>query len=877
MPKLLRLQEGWLTIGLLALLLFSVTLSIQQAQWSDGLSILTPITLVALATGIILAKVSGVPRLLLDIVGLHIGLITILIAVASVITNPDLVTIQQKVHDILYRTGLWIGVALRREPSDDLLVFILSLALVAWVLAYSSAYFVFKSRQLWWALVPNAVALLINLSYSAINLNSYILIFIFAALLLMVRFNLILQEERWQRERVNYSPSLTWPFLWAGTAVSLVLALAMWFVPTTSPNSTLNTLWNRVNQPWVELQNTFSSLWAGVQGGNATIGGYSSFNDNFTMGGALNLSNQVALLVTSQDRQRLYWRAMTYDQYNGIGWKNTAPQTLTVLPDASSRLSLDPGQPLPVEDLARTPLTYTVQLISPKDDTIYAPSRPLELGLTSRLNISWRKLDAVYNVGTTAPLSVPLELRPLLGILEQSLQELNNPQPGTLDSGPGTDPIDLLLQTSLGPQITQQQDLLDRRGLKVTFDIIATPPQPTQPSEPGTLDPGSGTRDYVLDLRVSGEIPIYEDITSLHSPERLPAGHTYTATSLKSLATDQQLRETGALYPPWVVDRYLDLPATVPQRVRDIAEEIVTNAGATTPFDRAKALETYLRDNFTYNTAIPLPPAGSDRVDWFLFQNKEGYCEYYASAMIVMLRSLGIPSRMASGYAPGELDPATGVFTVRESAAHTWPEVYFPTYGWIEFEPTPSQPSSAQGPATESEFDSPTFAPSAIPEAPDLNISEHENLDAQHQTGGFLNMGETGNWYAFAIAAVALIALVALFTFVVPVLPWAPRATRVGNAGDYYGRMLRWARFLGFGPTTHQTPYEFADQVAREVPGTSLFSRSITRAYVRERFSRDGLPTGERIPVVRAWESLRGRLLRAVPARQFKRASRRRR
>src|SRR5207253_394795 len=123
MSRLLRLQEGWLTVGLLALLLFSVTLSIQQAQWADGLSILTPITIVGLASGIVLAKVKGVPRVLLDLVGLLIGVNTILLAVSSIMTDTRLVTAQDKVQDLMLRTANWIGVAVRQEMSDDLLVF----------------------------------------------------------------------------------------------------------------------------------------------------------------------------------------------------------------------------------------------------------------------------------------------------------------------------------------------------------------------------------------------------------------------------------------------------------------------------------------------------------------------------------------------------------------------------------------------------------------------------------------------------------------------------------------------------------------------------------------------------------------------------------
>src|SRR3954454_21771924 len=148
MPGFLRLREGWLTVGLLALLLFSVTLSIQQAQWVEGLSILTPVTIAALATGIVLAKVRGVPRVLLDLVGLFAGLSVVLVAVASVMTDERYGTIQEKSQDLMLRTGIWVNQAIARQSSDALLVFILSMDVVAWVLQSSSAYLVFKSRQL---------------------------------------------------------------------------------------------------------------------------------------------------------------------------------------------------------------------------------------------------------------------------------------------------------------------------------------------------------------------------------------------------------------------------------------------------------------------------------------------------------------------------------------------------------------------------------------------------------------------------------------------------------------------------------------------------------------------------------------------------------
>ncbi|MEA2573147.1 MAG: hypothetical protein QOH93_445 [Chloroflexia bacterium] len=849
MSKYFRLQEGWLTVGLLALLLFSVTLSIQQAQWSDGLSILTPITIIGLVTGIVMAKVRGVPRFLLDVLGLEIGIITVLVSVASVMQGPELVSIQDKVHNLLERTAAWVSVAMRQDVSDDLVVFVLSLAIVAWVLAYSSAYFVFRSRQLWWALVPNGVALLINLSYSPINLNGYIVVFMFSALLLMIRFNLLMKEERWQRERVNYSPTLTWAFLWAGSAVSVFLALAMWFVPASAPNSTLYGVWERVNKPWVDFQTTMSKLWSTVPG-NQSFGGYASFNKQFTMGGALNLSDAVALKIKADER--LYWRATTYDQYTGSGWNNTAQSTFKIR-DLSSYLALEANQPLVSDDTKRKPISYTVEVVNPKEDILYASLRPISFSSDSRLELSWRDLDEVYSVDSfyagTNPRSineVPIELRALIGVLSKVQEELRHTAPpeGTEEN------IDARLASleSAGTLASRRSELAGR-GIRVDIDISPGP-------------------DYAINLRARGQVPVYDDITAVHAPSDVSRGQSYTATSLVSEATDDELRAASSDYPQWVRERYLSLPVSLDPEVRKLALDIVRNAGANNPLDASRAIEAYLRENYEYSTSIGQPPQGRDRVAWFLFENKKGYCEYYASAMIVMLRSLDIPARFAAGYAPGTYDQASGEFIVRESAAHAWPEVYFPGYGWIQFEPTPSQPVAGREiePAVEptrvgEEAAQPTVT-IALPD-PAHGTGEDQLQPAQGDGGSFFGFGGPGGgWIGLAFAGLA-VGLVLVF-FV------RRRPSTAANPGVYYSKMLSMSRLLRLGPSSHQTPYEFSESLGREFPGSSGLARTISRAYVRERFSPRPTEPSERQAVQKAWDSLRGRLVRSLPARQLR-------
>jgi hypothetical protein len=126
------------------------------------------------------------------------------------------------------------------------------------------------------------------------------------------------------------------------------------------------------------------------------------------------------------------------------------------------------------------------------------------------------------------------------------------------------------------------------------------------------------------------------------------------------------------------------------------------------------ALETYLR-SFPYDLQVARPPEGRDVVDYFLFDLQRGYCDYFASAMVVMARSVGIPARLAVGYAMGRYDPQREAYVVTEKNGHAWPELYFLGYGWIPFEPT-SGLSVLERAEDAQEAD---FSPSVLPSRPE--------------------------------------------------------------------------------------------------------------------------------------------------------------
>src|SRR2546425_3143750 len=179
--------------------------------------------------------------------------------------------------------------------------------------------------------------------------------------------------------------------------------------------------------------------------------------------------------------------------------------------------------------------------------------------------------------------------------------------------------------------------------------------------------------------------------TSLHALNRSQAAGEYTVTSLVSVADKQTLRRAPPTYPDYIKQRYLQLPSTMPQRVKDLAHKLLDNIPNT--YGRAEVLETYLRSPpYQYSPQVKATPPGRDPVDYFLFDLKQDFCEYFASAMVVMLREVGVPARLVEGFTTGAFDTPSNAFVVKEQDAHAWVEVYFPQYGWIEFEPTPSQP-----------------------------------------------------------------------------------------------------------------------------------------------------------------------------------------
>jgi transglutaminase-like putative cysteine protease len=364
-----------------------------------------------------------------------------------------------------------------------------------------------------------------------------------------------------------------------------------------------------------------------------------------------------------------------------------------------------------------------------------------------------------------------------------------------------------------------------------------------------------------------------ELVSAVRSRFVLALGDQYEVVSWISNADEAGLRSASTTYPAWIQETYLQLPDSLTPETLALAAELT--APYDNVYDKATAVQNYMREHITYNDQIEAPPPDVEPIHYTLFESQEAYCTYYASAMAMMLRAEGIPTRIVNGYAQGDFDEETVSYRVRASNAHTWVEVFFPEYGWIQFEPTASIPVVVRRPSAVA------AGTEGIPESPPIDLSALEALRGEGEDG-FLRGGDVLGenpgvqppqirwwdrifvWQTAVAAAILILALI---------LTWAAnqfnkRIER--DVGRSYSRLETWARWLGLSFQPANTPYERADLLAAEAPEGKVPIRRLTRQFVLRQFS----PAHENEPGFNPrseWQMLRPLLLRKSIRKQLQR------
>jgi len=718
--------EDVLTFGIVLIVFLSVVGSIDRAGWVDEMPSLYPIASLGLLAGLALAR-SRAREVFAHGLSLLVGGAAVLATLLFVVPGDSP---QDRIHELTYRMDRWFDAAFGGGISTDPLPFIVIVVLSTWLAAYVSAWSVFRWRNAWLGLIPGGVALLINVSYLPGQFSFAFVFFLFGAILLVMRMNVLDKMQEWRREGAAYPEFLSLTSLSITLWIAPLLLVAAWLIPVAQGSGPLGAVWERITDPVASRVIDWSRLFASIDSKKPVS--VHRFGSTLPFQGSVTLSGERVMTVEAEMEEPGYLRAQSYEIYTPYGWKAGAREQrdLEAGSAAGGADELSPGR----------------------------RSAVVEIEVSSHGEI-------IFNLGQPLSADVPFE------------------------------------------------------------------------------EEASAFRS---------------DVAALRPAEGLDKGERYSSLGAVSEAGAEELRAAGSDYPVAIETVYLQLPSDLPESVSGLAQDLTQYEN--NPYDKARVIEDYLR-TYPVDYELPVTPVGRDSVDYFLFELRRGYFDYHASAMVVLLRTIGIPARLAVGYVLAEIErePGTNTYLVSETSAFAWPEVYFPGLGWIEFNPTPSQPpivrpGEEMAVLGETEPSDVTGDPADIPfgvgQLPVFDTGEAEVVqESGASRAPFVILGTLLGLGALAAASAAGVRLA-----------WQRGLAGLDCASQTWEKTVRLASWAKIGPRPQETPREFARSLGRELSDAPDLD-FLAETYVRARFGRWPPAETERARLNVLWRGLRRRLL----------------
>ena len=746
------LEEGWFSLILLAAVVYSTIWSVQAVNWVDHLNILTLTTLFGLIIGVLAAKQQRFPRLAVHCAAAIFGLLLAFWQTAGAYDGGN-------VSVLAHGMQQWFAVVMSGGTGEDDSIFLFFITALGFVLAYTSAWLLYRTRSPWLMIVANAVVLLINLSNIDPGYIVFLVVFLISSLLLLLRFNLYESIKRWRRQGLRYADDLGWDVMQAGALISIGILIFSWFLPWGYTNDVASQIWNADANPWTQLENTWNRV-ISLSGG-ANPANHGSFRDTLVLGGNPNLNNDVVFTIQSDDASQ-YLASLSYDTYDGRGWSNGPAVSLPV----------DTNALIPSESSVVHTIVQHVNVVNPPGEQY-----PYLLGATQ------------------------------VGSVDQPSQVL---------------------------------------GSKADNALLAVL------SKNGKLTAGE---HYTVTSFVSSA-----DVNSLRGVP-MPADSPHFQQSY-----DGEL--PLSYYDPATLNTYLQLPKSLNPNIKALALRIT--ADAPTMYDKVVALESYLHNNFVYSVDVHLPP-GAEAVSWFLFDSThKGFCNYFSTTMAVMARSLGIPARVVAGYTNGQYDPKKKEQVINGTDAHSWTQIYFAGYGWVNFEPSAGF-ASFNRPAP-GQYGSTGGITNPIGITGPNKPSKNRTLTGNDltSTGGSITVQTPAQQAAqlreqvtVATGSVVLLILFGLILFSI----WWRRLFRNHRlAAQLYGRICLLANWAGIELQQSQTPFEYVGVLSHATPEEAPTLERFGDIYVRDIWSDPESPehpsrTGEINELPGLWKRLQPRLV----------------
>jgi transglutaminase-like putative cysteine protease len=837
--------EGWLTFLLHLAIVLGAVAAIQREDWANDLSILTPIATLAVLEGFLLAK-TRISDLSAHLVSFVAAIVVSVLLTAATMDDVD-AGWRSRLHILWDRGEAWYRQAESGRGSDDSELFVLLMGITVWLIAYSSAWMLYRRHWLIASLLLPGGMLTINYAYARDASPGPIFFFGFACCLLAARYHAYERQVEWTRSRIPSPEQLPWQFVRGGLTVTTLAVIMAWSLPANAPDPVLNQVADRIERPWQAIQDQWND-WMSNFGNTGRRGGrFAAFNESFRLGGDLNLSDEKVAVVTSD--HPVYLAAHRYNRYDGHGWSTDVESTFrgdkSSATDWAPLVTFEPGNQLflsPAMTKDRDNDQATVTLLKSKGDLLLTIDTYLSSTERASVQLGWQQLNnARYQVSGVDASIAPVDLREFVALLQQTTFTYDDQSNQWVASDPAARDL-----------VAQMQEVLRGRHLDTTWEF--------------------NDNGQVETLIVNGQLPVYDDVEAVRVDNTPNDGDQYQVNGLESVASAEALKSAPTNDPGFILARYLGNPTTVTQRTVDLAHQVTANAS--NRYDQALAIQEYLRNTFPYDENVDTPPADQDAVDFFLFDGKRGYCEYFASSMVVMLRSLNIPARLVAGYHSAPFDQESGGYLYREKQAHTWVEVYFPGYGWIPFEPTPAvdridlaqdQPAEAAA--------SPTVEPTQVPDepapTPTLMPTPLGTPAPNTITNSRDGDGESSTFDRIVAGVARVIAVVALLVIAVALIGsiswhWRLRGLRPGAA--MFARVQRVGKWWGVKPDATMTPIEFARELGRVAPAVRRPVRIVAELYETEQYGKS-LPDPQTTKAAkRAWTDTRNSLLKSLPS-----------
>ncbi|MSQ12458.1 MAG: DUF4129 domain-containing protein [Dehalococcoidia bacterium] len=824
-------SEGWLTYGVLLLSLLSVTWSVNDADWVETPS-LAGIMALSTFTGMTLAKVRLRGPWLLLLASVFGGLFVYWQAS----TLAEAGSFLGRFQELNQRMAAWWSAATSGGISTDELPFGLILAGITWIVGFAAAWSVFRFRNVWGAMLPSAIGMLANLSYLPDRYLGYLFLYLFFTALLMVRLYSIERQRRWEKRQTEYPTSHGIIAMSDGVWFALlVFAIAALLPSRLGVSDAVRGVWSHTRAPVDQVEDDFGRLFSQLPSRKpaSTL----ELAPLLPFSGPLNTSEEVVLSV--QSAFPTYWRMRVYSTYGSRGWLNdkTERHDLPWVPDLAQ----------PAENNSRLELTQSVEALFPLRQLALG-STLLEAGQPTEIEVLPAKKHLLRVREDEAGSNLPRDLRGSLNALRAQSSPMGRDQLAQT-----------LLQSLPNSVVVTKLTLRDASsGNERRVTVKAESDEQYLTALRRAL-PREGAYQ-VSAVEVQRRNPYPADVVAVVSKSQIERGEAYTVVSLVSVASLAELNSANTAYPGWVLDRYLQVPESLPFRVRLLARQVTGNA--VTPFEKAFAIEEYLRSTMTYDTQVAAPPPTADGVDHFLFESQRGYSDYFASAMVMMARTLDLPARLVGGYAPGSYDQEANRFVVRDKDSHTWPELYFPGYGWVEFEPTPGKGTIARGLPTPADAEVTPSSGVNVPFIPGMTVVTPFASSAQPIQEALASQQTISGsyWFISVLALGAALAAVCAALWL-----WYRRTfVQVPAAALVYERMARLGSWSGLAPAPGQTATEYAQSLSQHYPALQDEFTFVTSVYARSRYSTHDASPEESQRIFQAWPQIRRRLFRRL-------------